>query len=256
MSVALTAACDGTGKGLVDPPAPKAGITIVAGATMADTVDAKLSQPLVVEVRDLRGQLVRGTLVRFDAKPPQDTARYTERWIGVCNEASPCTPQSDNRTAFDTTDATGRASAIVRMGHVAGPSSVRITVVQLDLVDSVTLDTRSGNVASVRVLTPTVSVAIGRTASVGARALDRFANPVGLPVLTLGAGSAVTLNAVNATVTGVDFGTQYVFATFGVLKFDVGQRASTRSARGVFRNRTCCAHGESGRQRRSRHYSR
>ena len=106
------AACGSGGDGPTDPPDPviAPGVRAVAGASVADTIDAQPIQVLVVEVRRPDGALARGAVVRFEAQPPADGARRAEAGVYVCPlSAQTCGPggASGQGAQFtsDTTDA-------------------------------------------------------------------------------------------------------------------------------------------------------
>jgi len=213
----LFAACHGdSGTG---PGSHFTGIRAAAGANATDTVLALQTQALVVEVRTDGGALARGVVVRFEAQPPADSTRRYEPAVYVCSLAAPaCGPTYPTQFTTDTTDGEGRAKALIRMGTVAGRSVVKLGVPELGMVDSVAFTVTPGAVARVLRIATDTGLDIGGTAMLRASVTDRFGNHrTELPTMSLGAGSAVTLDAAKATVTGVSMGTQWVFARFGAL---------------------------------------
>lgn len=201
----------------VQPPVTgQAGVKAVLGNALSDTVDAISVQALVAEVRRDNGDPAVNVVVRFQAQPPADTTRRLEPALFVCGLAvEVCGPTSGPSFAVDTTDAQGRAKALVRFGHVAGRAVVRMSVPELGLADSASFDVRAGN--GVRVRAPAVDTGfdIGQTAVLRARLVDRYGNPRTEAVVpSLGSGTALSLNATTGAVTALNMGMQLVFFRF------------------------------------------
>jgi Tol biopolymer transport system component len=163
-------------------------VNVVAGALVTDTVLAAPGQPVVVEVRDADGRVVRGAVVRFESELPPDTTRPYEYAMYVCAvRPTRCGIEDEGRDdgayygtetfAIDTTDASGRAQASLRFGTVAGPTGVVVKAVAAGLVDTVAYTVAAGSVAGV-VFTPEDTVLFaGVSYHPAARATDRFGNP-------------------------------------------------------------------------------
>lgn len=211
---ALLLACHG-GDNPILPPF--SGIRAVAGAGTTDTVNAVQKQALVVEVRDADGKVVQGAVVRFEAQPPSDTLRRNEPAIYVCSLSAPsCGGYYGSQFFTDTTDSEGRAKTIIRLGQVAGRAVVKLGVPELGLEDSATFTVTAGAPARVYFATSDTSLNIGQTATLAANVTDRYFNPrPELPTMSLGSGSAVTLDAGKGIVTAQDMGTQWVIARYG-----------------------------------------
>ena len=110
---------------------PAMTITRVSGDAQADTVDALLPAPLVVEVRDATGAPVTGQVIAWRALW---TAEYDgEPWPNVLLNADPTLPEMEQEwydSLETTTDAQGRAFMHVRLGSSAQhAATVRATVV-------------------------------------------------------------------------------------------------------------------------------
>lgn len=198
---------------------PFAGIHPVAGAGITDTVFALQRQALVVRVRQTDGSLAKGVVVRFEAMAPGDTTRRYEPAVFVCALAAPsCGPYASNFVT-DTTDSDGRVSVIIRLGQVAGRAGVRMSVPVLGMVDSTFFTVMPGAVAGVRSLAPDTGISVGASAMLRGHVVDRFGNPrTESPVMSLGAGTAFTLDAAHGTVTGKAMGTQWLFSRYGEMR--------------------------------------
>jgi hypothetical protein len=212
----LFAACHDSGTG---PGTHFTGIRAVAGSNAIDTVQALQTQALVVEVRTDGGEIARGVVVRFEAQPSADSTRRNESAVFVCAlSTAACGNSYLNQFTTDTTDDKGRAKAVIRMGTVAGRAVVKLGVPELGFVDSVAFTVTPGAVAQVRRIATDTGLDIGGTAMLRGSVTDRFGNPrTEQPTMSLGAGSAVTLDAAKAIVTGVSMGTQWIYARLGKL---------------------------------------
>src|SRR5262249_34703277 len=78
---------------------------VVAGGGTTDTVQARLMQPLVVEIHDTTGHVAHGKTVRFEALPPDDQKRKSEVAISL----STLTGTSYTSFSADLTDSNGQA---------------------------------------------------------------------------------------------------------------------------------------------------
>ena len=213
----LFAACHGDGS--TGPGNHFTGVRAVAGANVTDTVQALQTQALVVEVRTDGGVIAQGVVVRFEAQPPGDSTRRYEPALSVCSLSSAsCGTTYYSQFVTDTTDSQGRAKAIIRMGTVAGKAVVKISVPEFGMVDSVSFTVTPGAAARVRRIAADTGLDIGATAMLRGSVTDRFGNPRSeQPTMSLGTGSAITLDAAKAMVTGAAMGTQWVYARFGEL---------------------------------------
>jgi len=198
-------------------PAPKPGVRAVAGAGITDTVDAQPLQALVVEVRGENGALRSGVVVRFETTPASQGPYYFEPSVAVC-PLSALNCAFGGLLAIDTTDANGRALVMVRMGRIAGPGTVRLLVPEFGYADSATYTITPGAAAAVRAIGADPGLDIGATATMSGRVVDRYENArTETPTLSLGPGTAVTLNAATGAVTGREMGTQWVFMRYNSL---------------------------------------
>lgn len=211
----LFASCGGDG-GPSGPSGPReAGIRAVLGAGITDTVDAQPLQALVVEVRGSGGVLASGVLVRFQSVPSADSTRRLEIPVFLCALSAPDCGSFGGQFITDTTDTQGRAKITVRLGTIAGPAFVRVTVPELGLADSVTYTVKPGAVAGVLADSRDTTLDIGGTATVRGHVVDRHLNTrPEHPTITAGPGSAITLDPATGIVTGRDMGTQWMFVRF------------------------------------------
>jgi len=199
-----------------EPPAGTPGLTIVVGAGVTDTVDAEPVQALVVEVRDAQGKIVLGAPVRFQSRPPSDPTRQSEGAVFVC--ALTATTCAGSQFVADTTDISGRAQALIRLGTVPGKAIILVTVPERGLADSATFTVTVGAPARILVSPQDTTIDIGSSVTIQAVAADRHSNTRSeVPTLSTGAGSAATVDAASNVVTGVDMGTQAVYARLGAL---------------------------------------
>lgn len=197
-----------------EPPAGTPGLTIVAGAGVTDTVDAEPVQALVVEVRDAQGKIVSGASVRFQSRPPSDPTRQSEGAVFVC--ALTATTCAGSQFVADTTDVSGRAQALIRLGTVPGKAIVLVTVPERGLADSATFTVTVGAPARIIVSPQDTTIDISSSVTIQAVAADRHGNARSeVPTLSTGAGNAVTVDAASNVATGVDMGTQAVYARLG-----------------------------------------
>ena len=160
----LFAAChDGTAPGGTHAP-----LSIVSGNNLSDTVAAKLSQPLVVEVRGSDGQLLSGVQVRFLPIVPEN--------VPLPIQVARAEP--DWRTAlYDTTDDQGRAAVQVWLGSFLGQEKIVIDVPSLGLQDTARYTALTAAVYKISVGVRDTMVAPGTQYALAATAADRFGNP-------------------------------------------------------------------------------
>ncbi|MEW5918365.1 MAG: hypothetical protein AB1762_18325, partial [Gemmatimonadota bacterium] len=191
-------ACGG-GEESTAPP-PRAGIQIVAGANVTDSVDAILPQRLVIEVRDSAGRLVpAGTAVVFTGVPNGGGvgsvgALVFNRLISSFFPA-----------ATDSTDQAGRVQTMVRLGPFAAPAIIVISVRSLNLTDIAHYTVVPGAASQVIVAPKDTVFFIGRTYTMRGTVADRHANPRTEPVTWSTADSGITIStsgAVTASVPG------------------------------------------------------
>ncbi len=183
----------------VEPTGPP-GITILAGADVADSVDARPTQELVVEVRTSAGRLARHALVRF-AGLPTDSGPYprTTVRVGRIDE------QPNRAVAVDTTDGSGRAGVVVALGSVAGPGGVEVTVPELEFADTARYTIQPGHAVDVVSQPADTVVYQQRSFMLRVSVRDRYGNGRSDPVTFVAESAAASVSPVG-TVTSEEFG--------------------------------------------------
>lgn len=195
-TAAMLCACDGNSTGS-EPGAP--GVRFVSGHTATDTVDAILTAPLTVEVRDSSGAPAAGQTVYFAVRWNMEVAAPGTAWSGG---------------AQATTDAKGRAWTQVRMGHVAGEEGrVAVVVPALGYADTARYTITAGQPAKVAAFPEDTAVMTGRDFTLRGQVQDRYGNPrVEAPSWTAGTAN---LSVTGAVLAGHTVGRGYALARYG-----------------------------------------
>ena len=144
-------------------------LSIVAGSDVTDTVGAKLSQALVVEVRDRSGVPQSNVVVRFTALTGTTSP---SSWV----QMAPLTSNYYTYFVADSTDSRGRAAAVVQMGTSVGQAKVLIEVPELNLQDTARYAVTPGAAAILTISVRDTMVLPGSQYSLSAAAADRFGN--------------------------------------------------------------------------------
>ena len=84
-AAALILACGSDVTTSVPPPIEERQFRVVAGGGGTDTIESRLLQALIVEIRDSTLQLARGKTIRFEGLPPDDPNRQYESTIMVAS---------------------------------------------------------------------------------------------------------------------------------------------------------------------------
>lgn len=190
-------------------PAPSVrALSIVQSKSATDTIGALIAQPLIVEVRDpATGALRTGAAVRFEAV---DSAQATgETLVARVNGTT------FSRVAIDTTDATGRARASVRLGTIAGNRRVVATFAAASSADTATFTTTPGAPFQFRAAPIDTAVIIGHTYTQSATATDRAGNATAVTVRASSATPDICTVDANGTVHGITYGFCTVNVAFG-----------------------------------------
>lgn len=194
-------------------PGP-AGITVIPPASVSDTAEAVLSQPLVVEVRDSAGRLQRGVTVRFEA----GTASLGGQEQATLSFSS---EPDEYRTDLQVvTDGNGRAAVRVRLGIVATTAAVRISVPTQGFETTTSFTIRPGATIRTVALPYDTAVYVGGAFAPRAAALDRWGNLTAVPV-TAAVSDAPGVASAGASVTGVALGRTRVMVTAGGAQYPV-----------------------------------
>ena len=177
------------------------GIQIVAGAGVDDTIQARPLQALVVEVRS-GGRTKPGVVVRFATLPAQDTTRRFESTVVT----SPVGRDLFSAVSTDTTDASGRASVLVRLGTVAGEARLLMTAKELGLTDTARFTVRPGLPAKIVIAAQDEEVSYGGRYDIGAAAGDRFGNRRSDAVTFTSLSALATVDATGGVQAGQETG--------------------------------------------------
>lgn len=215
-AAAVTAllAAAGCGHDATGPKKVEPSVRVVAGAGVTDTVLTAPVQAVVVEVRDTLGKPVEGAVVRFEVVPSTVPNRPYEAPLYVCTlvQAS-CGGTYAPAASFvvDTTRSDGRASAIVRLGTIAGAAWLRVKVPELGLRDSAAFTVLPGAAARVRIDVADTAVYVDATYDLHAATADQFGNARTEPV-TFASDNVVAVSAAGI-VTGKAYGRGRVIAS-------------------------------------------
>jgi hypothetical protein len=202
-AVMLASACGET----AGPDTGTPGLRFVAGAGQADTVDATLSQALVVEVRDTAGHLKSGEVVRFQAEPDNQALNVAL-----------LTGQFSSFVA-DTTDADGRVDVLVRLGTRAGAALIQVSVPVFGFVDTAAYTVHEGGPALVFAEPSDTTIQVGESFQLRAWVADRHANPLPDPVTYQSFDAAASVST-TGIVTGQDAGVARIVARAAGLSSD------------------------------------
>lgn len=153
------------------PPVPGVpSLRIVAGANVSDTVDARLPQALAVEVRDSLGRPLRDAVVRFEAlREPQAQ--------GLSIAVASLRSQFFGVFLADSTDAQGRAYALVALGTAAGPARIAVSAPAIGRADTARYTVVPGTSARIVMTTRDTALSVGKRFSPNAASADRYNNP-------------------------------------------------------------------------------
>ena len=206
----LAAACS-------DSSGPKADrgprVRLISGFDVTDTVTARPTAALVVEVHDSSGAVApQGTVVRFTA---------------VNNGATPeMLVQSLSSTSFSTfaaaeTDAAGRTGVLVQLGTIAGTARIVVAAPTIAVQDTARYTVLPGNASRVLLSPSDTALYTGRNFTLRGGVVDRFNNVRTDPVTytVTGPGVSVTNTGV---VSASAIGRYTVTATAGTSSSSTG----------------------------------
>jgi hypothetical protein len=183
---------DGTGPNPIGPP----GVRVIEGRSNGDTVYTRLTQALIVEVRQSSGRVVpEGTIVRFEPVTEGFAAEVL---------VSPLDGSVYGILVADEANAQGRASTRVQLGSRAGDARLVVTVPEYGIVDTVTFTALPGNPVRVRVLPDDTTLFVSRSYTPRGGVTDQFGNVRPEPVTwSAGSGLSVTpAGVVSSSATG------------------------------------------------------
>jgi len=160
---------------------------VLAGGAVSDTVQARLTSALIVEIHDSAGGSGAGRVVRFESLPPDDSARKTETAVLVTN----LTSNTYSTFLSSAADSTGQAKALVALGTVAGTARLRVSVPEFGLIDTVLYTVLPGAATKLTIGNRDTTVQPGATYSIRASASDRLNNLVPAEPLTYTPGAGI-----------------------------------------------------------------
>ena len=190
-------------------PKPKAGLQIVAGSDVTDTIGVALTQALIVQVRDRNGVLAPGAVVRFNALPNDSAPGVAAIAVATLNS------QNFSDFATDSTDAQGRAAMLVELGSIAGSAGIAITVPELGLTDTARYTVNPGQPAQFALGVKDTVVTRGNAWDIKARVMDRDGNKLSsdsVSYTSLNSGATVTTSG---HITAVSEGRAEIEVRFG-----------------------------------------
>jgi hypothetical protein len=188
--------------------APK--LVIVAHPTTADTIQARPTQPLVIEIRGVDGKPQPNVIMRFTALPSTDPTQLSDTTASLAYV--PGTTYS--AVVGGASDAQGRVKVFVGFGKVTGAAGIEMEVPELAIRDTFTLNVLPGAPAHIKFAVPDTLVSVGARYSLGASVADRFKNSIaGEPVTLTAASPNLSVDA-SGNVTAGASGLGYVVGRF------------------------------------------
>jgi hypothetical protein len=148
-----------------------AGLRIVSGAPVSDTISSTVAQPLTVAVVDGTGRPAAGRFVLFEVLPAVPPTEVSAS-LAIMREGSP----APGIVILDTTDSRGHAAVRVQFGVIAGANAVRITVPELGYVDTARYTTLPGALHHVDVAPADTAAYVGKDYVLRAHGADRQGN--------------------------------------------------------------------------------
>lgn len=175
------------------------GIHVVAGADLADTAWATPVQALSVRIVGPDRRARPGLEVRFESVLV--SGRYGSTASVLVTDVASST---FGISSTDTTNAEGRATARVRLGEVAGPGAVVVSVAELALQDTARYTVRPGTATRLVIAPEDSAMYVGRGYTLRASLVDQLGNARSDPVTYTVASGPATVSgaAVSAPATG------------------------------------------------------
>jgi hypothetical protein len=207
LAVALIA-CSG---GIADPHGEGgAGLRIVSGAPVSDTIESPVAQPLAVLVVDGNGRAAAGRVVTFEVLPAVPNQYATA--VSIAREET----AQFGIGVLDTTDSRGRAAVQVRLAAIAGAGSVRITVPDLGYADTARYIMLPGALDHVDVGPADTGLYVGKGYVVRAHGADRWDNErANDPISFSIASGPATIDATTGALVATAIGRASIVATSG-----------------------------------------
>jgi hypothetical protein len=194
------------------PPRGTPGVTVVSGDGVADTVDAVLPQPLVVQVNGPDGRPLANTEVGFLSTAISEGSEMPTVLV------SPTRGTGGGVSVIERTDSEGRAAVRVRMFRYAMPGGVVVAVPAVDdfVVASYTILPGAPQTLS---STPAdTAVVAGGSFTLRASARDRYGNAREAQGVTFRVASG-PVSVTGSTVSGTAVGRAAVVAELGGVSY-------------------------------------
>jgi hypothetical protein len=178
-------------------PSVQPGLRIVGGAGVADTIQAVLASPLIVEVRDEQARAQPGVAIEFRVRETSEGAAGT----GV--RISETSAFTSSATAI--TDANGLARAFVRLGFVPGAVEVDVVASATSLSGSASYTVLPGNPARLIVAPRDTALLVGGSFALRVQVTDRLGHKRNTDVtfgVDYGSGTVTPSGVVTGTALG------------------------------------------------------
>lgn len=209
--LALAVACGSSGgESTTEPTSGRASLRVVAGADQSDTALARLTQALVVEVRDSTGRFTPGLTVRFETI--YATVRPGEVPPSVF--VSPLAGQFFGTLSIDVTDAQGRAKTLVELNSAAGTAWLVVSVPELGIADTVSYVVKPGAPAKLAIAPRDTMIQPGDSYTLAVAITDRHGNPIAGLTPTYATGTGVTISPSGRVTAGSTPGRATITASF------------------------------------------
>jgi Tol biopolymer transport system component len=217
--LAVPVACGSDGQGAAPLPnethtvAP--GLHVRTGASVTDTIDAVQVQALVVQIADAAGKPLSGVTVRFAPSTATTGGPFPATISTMAVSRLSATTWAT--LVADTTDASGTAASLVRMGTLAGAGLIIVNAPTLGLVDTARFTIRVGNATRMTVVPRDTMVYVGGVARPRIVVTDRYNNVVSsAPTMTSDSGRVAPGS--DGTAAGTSIGRDVVRLSAGSLR--------------------------------------
>lgn len=183
-------------------------LTVIAGAGVSDTINARLAQPVTVELRDEHGHPSAGVPLAVQADAPSDPTRRSEHAVQI----GPGDGSRFGDTVTVTTDPAGRGTIAIQLGTVAGAATVTVRGPGGASIQAA-FTVQAGATTRLAAPTPYLTLEVGTTQPFLATAVDRAGNRSG--TVAFAADTSVASIDADGTVHGRTPGTVTLTASSG-----------------------------------------
>ena len=167
-----------TGPGCKESTGPSSadiGLTVVAGGGQTDTALARLSQALIIQLRDSSGRIVAGETVRLQSVPG-DSLCPSSVWVAGLASTS------FGPLLAESTDASGEVAVLLQLDAVAGRGRIAVSAPRFGYQDTVSFTTLPAAPTQVVVGPRDTALYVGHTFSVRGYVADAYGNRRSDPV--------------------------------------------------------------------------